>query len=144
MRLDIPSRPLPEKEVCFKEKRQEVDKYIFTISSFKRVKYGTFEKNKRKTTTTTTTKKCKDICIVTAPACQGNQLPQYCQPSLEFPKQKRKKEKEKKQQTCLTSWFAVCFIISLSTSTCTTQLKHMEKLLFKQATQNTQKLTHHT
>lgn len=139
MRLNIPSKPLPEKEVCFKEKRQDVNKHIFTISSFKRVIYDTFEKNKWEKQKI----KCKGIYVVTAPACQGNQLPQYCQPFLEFPKWKRKKEKENNQQTCLMSCFGVCSIISLLTSTRMTQLKHMEKLLFKQATQNTQKLTHH-
>lgn len=46
MRLNIPSRPLPEKEVCSKEKWQDVNKYILIISSFRRVRYGTSEKNK--------------------------------------------------------------------------------------------------
>lgn len=91
MRLNIPHRPLPEKKACFKEKWQDVNKYIFTISSFKLVRYGTFEKNKWEKTKK---KNCKDICIVTAPACQGNQLPQYCQLFLEFPKWKGRKKRQ--------------------------------------------------
>lgn len=50
MRLNIPHRPLLEKEVYFKEKLQDVNKYIFTISSFKLIRYGTSEKNKSEKT----------------------------------------------------------------------------------------------
>lgn len=91
MRPNITLWALPLKEVCFKDKWQDANKYIYTISSSKRVSYGTFEKNKEHHP-----QNCKDISIVTAPACQGNQWLQYCQPFLEFPERKKRWGKKKK------------------------------------------------
>lgn len=111
------------------------NKYIYTISSSKRVKMVFLNRTKKKKKPN-----CKDISIATAPACQGNQLPQYCQPFLEFPKWKKRggeKETTNSFNVMLWSLFVLSFLL---TSSHMTQLKLMEELLFKQATQQHRKI----